>query len=56
MLTGQTYFFAGQVIAGKELEELVKIGRDGTTLILDEFYSWYQASLLHHSSTTSIEP
>nr|GAT49409.1 aminotransferase [Mycena chlorophos] len=31
----------GQVIKGKELKELVAIGREGTTVILDEFYSWY---------------
>jgi len=31
----------GQVIQGKELKELVALGREGTTLILDEFYSWY---------------
>jgi aspartate/methionine/tyrosine aminotransferase len=31
----------GQVIQGKKLEELVALGREGTTLILDEFYSWY---------------
>ncbi|KAK7040913.1 hypothetical protein VNI00_009509 [Paramarasmius palmivorus] len=31
----------GQVIKGKELKELVGIGREGTTIILDEFYSWY---------------
>lgn len=31
----------GQVIAGKNLEELVSLSRQGTTLILDEFYSWY---------------
>ncbi|KAF8136533.1 pyridoxal phosphate-dependent transferase [Boletus edulis] len=31
----------GQVIAGKDLKELVALGKEGTTLILDEFYSWY---------------
>jgi aspartate/methionine/tyrosine aminotransferase len=31
----------GQVIKGKELEDLVQISREGCTLILDEFYSWY---------------
>lgn len=31
----------GQVIKGEELKELVSLGREGTTLILDEFYSWY---------------
>ncbi|KAI6036432.1 pyridoxal phosphate-dependent transferase [Pisolithus microcarpus] len=38
----------GQVIAGKDLKELVSLSREGTTLILDEarylwlqFYSWY---------------
>lgn len=31
----------GQVIKGQELKELVSIGREGTTVILDEFYSWY---------------
>jgi len=31
----------GQVIQGDELAELVQISREGTTVILDEFYSWY---------------
>uniref|UniRef100_D8Q8Q1 Aminotransferase class I/classII large domain-containing protein n=1 Tax=Schizophyllum commune (strain H4-8 / FGSC 9210) TaxID=578458 RepID=D8Q8Q1_SCHCM len=31
----------GQVIKGDKLKELVEISRDGATLILDEFYSWY---------------
>jgi aspartate/methionine/tyrosine aminotransferase len=31
----------GQVIQGEDLKELVALGREGTTLILDEFYSWY---------------
>jgi aspartate/methionine/tyrosine aminotransferase len=31
----------GQVIRGDELKELVALGREGTTVILDEFYSWY---------------
>ncbi|EKM52073.1 uncharacterized protein PHACADRAFT_177472 [Phanerochaete carnosa HHB-10118-sp] len=32
----------GQVVRGKELKELVDLSRDtSTTLILDEFYSWY---------------
>jgi aspartate/methionine/tyrosine aminotransferase len=31
----------GQVIHGEELKELVGITKEGTTLILDEFYSWY---------------
>ncbi|KAG2362479.1 pyridoxal phosphate-dependent transferase [Suillus spraguei] len=31
----------GQVIAGKDLKELVSLSRDNTTIILDEFYSWY---------------
>jgi len=31
----------GQVIKGAELEELVGVSRESTTLILDEFYSWY---------------
>ena len=31
----------GQVIKGHELKELVSLGREGTTVILDEFYSWY---------------
>lgn len=31
----------GQVIEGKDLEELVGLSREGTTIILDEFYSWY---------------
>ncbi|KAJ7466188.1 pyridoxal phosphate-dependent transferase [Mycena galericulata] len=30
-----------QVIKGKDLQELVKLGREGTTMILDESYSWY---------------
>jgi aspartate/methionine/tyrosine aminotransferase len=33
----------GQVIAGDDLKELVEVAKTGsTTLILDEFYSWYQ--------------
>lgn len=31
----------GQVIKGNDLSELVALGREGTTIILDEFYSWY---------------
>ncbi|KIL69857.1 hypothetical protein M378DRAFT_21185 [Amanita muscaria Koide BX008] len=31
----------GQVIKGNDLKELVSLSRDGTTVILDEFYSWY---------------
>jgi len=31
----------GQVIQGKDLKELVSLSREGTTVILDEFYSWY---------------
>ncbi|KAH8827351.1 pyridoxal phosphate-dependent transferase [Flagelloscypha sp. PMI_526] len=31
----------GQVIKGNDLKELVSIGREHTTVILDEFYSWY---------------
>lgn len=31
----------GQVIRGDDLEELVSLSREGTTIILDEFYSWY---------------
>jgi len=31
----------GQVIKGHDLKELVSLGREGTTVILDEFYSWY---------------
>ncbi|KAJ6502121.1 pyridoxal phosphate-dependent transferase [Mycena sanguinolenta] len=31
----------GQVIKGNDLKELVALGREGTTVILDEFYSWY---------------
>ncbi|KAG5647315.1 hypothetical protein DXG03_000853 [Asterophora parasitica] len=31
----------GQVIKGHDLKELVSLGREGTTTILDEFYSWY---------------
>ncbi|TFK30053.1 aminotransferase [Coprinopsis marcescibilis] len=31
----------GQVIKGKDLKELVELSREGTTLVLDEFYSWY---------------
>ncbi|ETW86171.1 hypothetical protein HETIRDRAFT_457659 [Heterobasidion irregulare TC 32-1] len=37
----------GQVIEGKDLKELVALSReDTTTLILDEFYSWY----IYHDS------
>ncbi|RDB21198.1 Aspartate aminotransferase [Hypsizygus marmoreus] len=31
----------GQVIKGHDLKELVSLSREGTTVILDEFYSWY---------------
>ncbi|KAH8117057.1 aminotransferase [Phellopilus nigrolimitatus] len=31
----------GQVIKGKDLKSLVALSRESTTLILDEFYSWY---------------
>ncbi|MBW0476572.1 hypothetical protein O181_016287 [Austropuccinia psidii MF-1] len=31
----------GQAVEGKELEELVSIGQSGQTVVLDEFYSWY---------------
>ena len=32
----------GQVVQGSELNELVQMSREtSTTLILDEFYSWY---------------
>jgi len=31
----------GQVIQGDDLKELVSLSREGTTVILDEFYSWY---------------
>ncbi|KAL1744361.1 pyridoxal phosphate-dependent transferase [Schizophyllum fasciatum] len=31
----------GQVIKGDKLKELVSLGREGSTVILDEFYSWY---------------
>jgi len=31
----------GQVIKGQDLEALVSLSREGTTVILDEFYSWY---------------
>lgn len=29
------------MIKGDELKELVEISRNGTTIVLDEFYSWY---------------
>ncbi|KAG7092822.1 hypothetical protein E1B28_009137 [Marasmius oreades] len=31
----------GQVMKGNDLRELVHLTREGTTVILDEFYSWY---------------
>ncbi|KAL0946818.1 hypothetical protein HGRIS_012987 [Hohenbuehelia grisea] len=31
----------GQVIKGHELKELVALSREGSTIVLDEFYSWY---------------
>ncbi|KAG0140634.1 hypothetical protein CROQUDRAFT_664940 [Cronartium quercuum f. sp. fusiforme G11] len=31
----------GQAIEGEELQELVDVGRHGQTIVLDEFYSWY---------------
>nr|XP_018262300.1 uncharacterized protein I303_05316 [Kwoniella dejecticola CBS 10117]OBR84458.1 hypothetical protein I303_05316 [Kwoniella dejecticola CBS 10117] len=32
----------GQCISGDELRDLVQLAREKTTVILDEFYSWYQ--------------
>ncbi|KAJ9121545.1 hypothetical protein QFC22_002164 [Naganishia vaughanmartiniae] len=32
----------GQAIAGKDLENLVALSRERVTLVMDEFYSWYQ--------------
>ncbi|WWC70818.1 uncharacterized protein I206_104770 [Kwoniella pini CBS 10737] len=32
----------GQCISGDELQDLVQLAREKTTVILDEFYSWYQ--------------
>ncbi|RSH87549.1 uncharacterized protein EHS24_000058 [Apiotrichum porosum] len=32
----------GQCIEGDDLKELVKLGTKNTTIVLDEFYSWYQ--------------
>ncbi|WWD04926.1 hypothetical protein V865_002997 [Kwoniella europaea PYCC6329] len=32
----------GQCISGDELRDLVHLAREKTTVILDEFYSWYQ--------------
>ncbi|WVR06296.1 hypothetical protein IAU60_003326 [Kwoniella sp. DSM 27419] len=32
----------GQCIAGEELKGLVDVAKQGTTVVLDEFYSWYQ--------------
>ncbi|KAA1105761.1 hypothetical protein PGT21_017778 [Puccinia graminis f. sp. tritici] len=31
----------GQAVKGAELEELVQVSRNGQTVVLDEFYSWY---------------
>ncbi|PFH54247.1 hypothetical protein AMATHDRAFT_53129 [Amanita thiersii Skay4041] len=31
----------GQVMKGHDLKELISLSREGTTVILDEFYSWY---------------
>ncbi|KAA1063918.1 hypothetical protein PGTUg99_003578 [Puccinia graminis f. sp. tritici] len=31
----------GQAVEGSELEELVQVSRNGQTVVLDEFYSWY---------------
>ncbi|KDR81727.1 hypothetical protein GALMADRAFT_239893 [Galerina marginata CBS 339.88] len=31
----------GQVIKGNDLKEVVSLTKEGTTVILDEFYSWY---------------
>lgn len=31
----------GQAIEGEELKELVEVSRNGQTIVLDEFYSWY---------------
>ncbi|KAH9452558.1 hypothetical protein MJO28_008531 [Puccinia striiformis f. sp. tritici] len=31
----------GQAVEGNELDELVQVSRNGQTVVLDEFYSWY---------------
>ncbi|KAM0753086.1 aminotransferase [Meredithblackwellia eburnea MCA 4105] len=43
----------GQVIKGDELKELVEIARGGTTMVLDEFYSWYQYELEEGESVSA---
>ncbi|KAH6918447.1 aminotransferase [Coprinopsis sp. MPI-PUGE-AT-0042] len=41
----------GQVVRGKDLKQLVEVGREySTTLILDEFYSWY----IYHDKESDI--
>jgi aspartate/methionine/tyrosine aminotransferase len=42
----------GQTIAGKDLEDLVHLSRDKTTIILDEFYSWQVIPPSYTESTT----
>jgi len=40
----------GQVIQGDELKELVALSKKHTTLILDEFYSWY----IYHDNNADV--
>lgn len=41
----------GQSIAGKDLEELVRLSKDKVTLVMDEFYSWSVRITYIRSST-----
>ncbi|KAL8281109.1 hypothetical protein RQP46_006467 [Phenoliferia psychrophenolica] len=45
----------GQVIKGDELKQLVEIAQGGTTMVLDEFYSWYQYELEEGASVSAAE-
>jgi aspartate/methionine/tyrosine aminotransferase len=46
----------GQVLAGDDLKGLVSISQEeGTTLILDEFYSWYQYELGEGATVSAAE-
>ncbi|KAM0791378.1 hypothetical protein ACM66B_005843 [Microbotryomycetes sp. NB124-2] len=45
----------GQVIKGQDLARLVELARQGTSVILDEFYSWYQYDLQEGDCVSAAE-
>ncbi|KAK4053939.1 hypothetical protein OIO90_003776 [Microbotryomycetes sp. JL221] len=45
----------GQVVKGRDLERLVEMARHGTTVILDEFYSWYLYDVEEGSCVSAAE-